>query len=287
MSDFFYTEAMKVIGSVTIGSWLGYYLRRAQSKAESRAQLRKAEVERWRKEAQSYWFPLLEAADDLQHRLVEQKERYKEQKSKPLRDWYPGDFCELYVLDRDQVDTLNENLELADPNSARKDEQAVERTRIRMAYQLTYAVSSIYKMARYLGTAEYALRALKEFNVMLPDEARSKIMCCILDVRASLEGKREATGIFSEQQEAIGEIVWDPAGQIITHYEFRKRMFEPGWEQFIGLFRFYVHFHQKLESEVNDTIEALQSLRELQSLLNEMDRLAGKDYDTIWDRRIK
>ena len=73
-------------------------------------------------------------------------------------------------------------------------------------------------------------------------------------------------------------VVYAPLCKVI------KRMFEPGWEQLIGLFRFYVHFHQKLESEVNDTIEALQSLRELQSLLNEMDRLAGKDYDTIWSR---
>jgi hypothetical protein len=37
-------------------------------------------------------------------------------------------------------------------------------------------------------------------------------------------------------------------------------MFGSGWEQLIGLFRFYVHFHKKLNNEVQDTINALRPL---------------------------
>jgi len=257
MSDF-YAEVMKVVGPVTIGGLLGYYLRRR----EGEAQLRRAEVDRWNQERQSYWFPLLEAAKDFRERLVEMKANYEKQQGRPLHEWLPGDFCEVFVLERNRVDELDKNLEAADPISPRKDPGAVERTKLRIVHQLNYAASSIYKTVKYLGTAEHALRALKEGSLMLPDKDREMMRTLILDARSSLQGKGEAAGIFKEQQEAIGELVWDPDGRIITDHEFRKWVFEPGWEQFVGPFRFYAHFGKKLGSEIQDTIDALGSLVE-------------------------
>lgn len=62
-------------------------------------------------------------------------------------------------------------------------------------------------------------------------------------------------------QDSIAEMVWGPAGRVITNLEFRKRLLElPGWEQFINLCRFFVHFQYKVEHEVAKTIPALREL---------------------------
>ena len=280
MADFqmvsFYTEAMKVVGTVTLGGLAGVYLQRHKD----RAQLQKENVERWSKERQYSWSPLLEAAEDFRARLIDLRHQYLDNLSNniPLRNWYPGDFCELYVLDRDQIYKLDENLETADPISPRKNAADVESTKVRTVHQLNYAASSIYMTAKYLGAAERVLRALYEFKMMLPDRARPKIKELILNVRANLQGEGGA-GIFTEQQEAIGEIVRDSSDRIITNFEFRKWMFDPGWEQFTGLFRFYVHFHKKLDSEVQNTIDALKPLTdELERLTN---TATVKEYDLI------
>lgn len=78
------------------------------------------------------------------------------------------------------------------------------------------------------------------------------------NVRGSLQGN---AGILVEQQDSIAEMVWGPAGRVITNLEFRKRLLElPGWEQFINLFRFFVHFRYKVEHEIAKTIPALREL---------------------------
>jgi hypothetical protein len=286
MADFqmvsFYTEAMKVVGTVTLGGLAGVYLQRHKD----RAQVEKENIERWSKERQYSWSPLLEAAEDFRTRLIDLKQTYVAnlRNNISLRDWYPGDFCELYVLDRTQINKLDENLEAADPISPRKNAEDVERTKVRTVHQLNYAASSIYMTAKYLGTAERALRGLYEFKIMLPDRARPKVKQLILNVRATLQGKGGA-GIFTEQQEAIGEIVRDSSDRIITNFEFRKWMFDPGWEQFTGLFRFYVHFHKKLDSEVKNTIDALEPLiAELERLTN---TATFKEYDLIWSTPLR
>lgn len=49
--------------------------------------------------------------------------------------------------------------------------------------------------------------------------------------------------------------------RVITYFEFRQRLLmATGWEQFTGLFRFFVHFHQKMDTEVAQTIQALELL---------------------------
>lgn len=255
----FYTELWKVLGTGSVGVWVGFLVK----KLEARAQIRRAEDDRWAQEKQSHWSPLLEAARDLKSRFRGLTRTYEDEKTsgKALHDGYPGNFCELYVLDRGKTYELDENLEAGDPITPRKDAYAVERTRARMCHQLTYAASSLYITAKYLGVAERVLRDLKEGALMLSGDARTGMADRIAKVRASLQGEHQAAGIYGEQQESIGEMVWaDPAGRLITNYEFRKRLFEPGWEEFIGLLRFFVHFHKKFEHEVAGTIEALAPL---------------------------
>jgi hypothetical protein len=137
---------------------------------------------------------------------------------------------------------------------------AVQKIRTRMAHQLTYATSSLYITAKYLGWAELVQRDLKERRLLLSEDARVEMMRLISNVRGSLQGN---AGIPVEQQEYIGETVWSTAGRVITNPEFRKRLFDlPGWEQFTGLFRFFVHFQYKVEHEVAKTISALHELAE-------------------------
>lgn len=132
MADFqmasVYTEAMKVVGTATLGGLAGYYLQRHKD----RSQVQKEIIERWSKERQYYWSPLLEAADDFRAKLLDLKKQYATNlaNKKPFQDWYPGDFCELYVLDRGQIYKLDANLEEADPISPRNNAGGVERTKI-------------------------------------------------------------------------------------------------------------------------------------------------------------
>jgi hypothetical protein len=284
-----YAEVLKALGPGTVGVGLGYYVRRR----ETNVQIKRTARERWEKERQSYWSPLLESALEFRQRLGDLKDQYieKRERGEPLGRYYPADFCELYVIDGSQIDKLDKNLEEADPIQARKSGD-LERTRVRTAHQLTYAVSSLYRTAKYLGAAQHALTGLREFSLMLPEVAIRQIADLILDVRKNLQGKGQAAGIFSEQQEAIGEVVWDSSGKIVSNHEFRKRLFEPGWEQFVGLFRFYVHFHQKLDHEVKDTICALGPL--IDELIRLTDSEAPENYKATgsvvqpsWPRRVQ
>jgi hypothetical protein len=56
--------------------------------------------------------------------------------------------------------------------------------------------------------------------------------------------------------------MWDPNNSsVISYYEFRERLLNTtGWEQFTDLFRFFAHFHWKMDYEVKRTIAALTPL---------------------------
>ena len=87
----------------------------------------------------------------------------------------------------------------------------------------------------------------------------------LLDVRGELNGSSEkdpGAGIVDDLQDLIGESVWNPNdSSVITYYEFRERLLDAtGWEQFTDLFRFFAHFHWKMDYEVKKTIAALTPL---------------------------
>lgn len=81
-------------------------------------------------------------------------------------------------------------------------------------------------------------------------------------------------GIFLEQQESIAEMMLDPDGRVLSHFDFRRRLLElPGWEQFTALFLFYIsdddrldgapgraRFVAKVPHEVQATTDALGRL---------------------------
>ena len=231
----------------------GYFVR----KREAENQSRKAQDDLWRTEKQNRWSPLLEAARELHSRFAELKARCR------TPNWdLQGDFCELYVLNRGEAGRLDANLEEGDPLAiaARRDgHDVMQATRVRMSHQLNYATSSLYITAKYLGVAERVRRDLKVHLLSMPPDAADKMVDLVSKVREALQGKGSA-GMFVEQQESIGETVWGPDDHIITNGEFRKRLLEPGWEHFVGLFRFFVHFHKKVEYEVTWTINALGPL---------------------------
>ena len=69
------------------------------------------------------------------------------------------------------------------------------------------------------------------------------------------------SGIIDDLQDLIGRSVWTEDDTVISYHEFREVILsEKGWEQFIELFRFFVHFHFKINSEAKDTAHALGDL---------------------------
>ena len=193
--------------------------------------------------------PLLEAASELTTRLIDLSGIYRGTSTLPFtKDSLHGDFCEIYSLRRDPIVSFDDR----DPNLLRSDEHAVQRLRMRMAYELTFAVTALYVTAKYLGLAERARRDLRE------KKKRSGLLEPLSRVRSSLQGD---AGIFEEQQDAIAELMWAPSGTIISSAEFRDKLLKrPGWEPFTMLLRFFVHFDYKLDHEVKKTIESLEHL---------------------------
>ena len=264
----FYAEAAKLLLPGLLGALGGYGVKiRLEKREENRR-----DRERWNAQKQSHWSPLLEAAQDLEARgthLARQLRRCTDPRkcrgdhrcaqdkcAEPVtRESFYRDCCELYMLSRDGIT----DLQALDPNEPRRNDKAVQDTRRRMCHELTYAVSSLYKTAKYLGVAERVRRDLKGDLLMLDSRDRDEMVALIEGVRQGLQG--QGAGIFVEQQESIGEVVWAPAGGIITNFEFRQRLLKtPDWEQFTNLFRFFVDFEQKLDDEVRATLDRLAKL---------------------------
>jgi hypothetical protein len=218
-------------------------------------------TERWRlrsKEKQTKWRPLLEGTTKLRARLEDLSAIYiKTDADGFSKTGLSADFRELYMLSPEPV-----NLENSDANGPRANASAVQRLRTRMAHHLTYAVSSLYFTGAYLGHAERLSRALRERSLILKKRSRIEIMSLLSDVRSALQGKSGA-GIPWEEQESVAEMVWSANDSVISYSEFRKRLLElPGWEQFMGLFRFFITFEAKIKYEVADSINALGKLED-------------------------
>lgn len=161
------------------------------------------------------------------------------------------------MLSREQVD-----LEGSDPNVPRANANTVQKVRTRMAHHLNYAASSLYLTATYLGCAERVLRALKDSSLVLADPSRIEMINLLSSVRNALQGPSGA-GIPWEEQESVAEMVWSTHDSVISYFEFRKRLLElPGWEQYMGLYRFFVTFGPKVDYEVAATAKALNKLEE-------------------------
>lgn len=127
-----------------------------------------------------------------------------------------------------------------------------------MCHELTFAESSVYITAVYLGRSEYVRRDLKQEVLTVPDDAREDMLRLVDDVRMRLEGGH---GIFHEQQEYIGEAMWTPGDGLVSNLEFWNRILDlPGWESFNNLIRFYADFGPKIDYEVKQTIPALKAL---------------------------
>jgi hypothetical protein len=266
-----YVEIMKALGPAVVAAWAGYIIKGRETRKQAERGREAKEQERRAAQMQTHWSPLLEATRELRSRLEELTAVYQREEGVHFDpDSLSADFRELYMLKRDPIP----DRESVDPNWPRRDEQLKQYIRTRMSHQLTFAVSSLYRMAKYLGCAERVWRDLKDYRLALPASSREEMMRLIAHVKDSLQGPGGA-GIFGEQQESIAEVMWDPAGQVITNFEFRKRLLElPGWEQFTGIFRFFYsrgsenqgkewcEFKSKLDYEVKSTIQALRQLEE-------------------------
>jgi hypothetical protein len=130
----------------------------------------------------------------------------------------------------------------SDANQPRRDDEAVQRLRRRMSYELTFATSALYRTARYLAYARLVHLHLSGGGSSLEPADREGLDRLITEVEAALQGPSGA-GIFSEQQESIAEMMVDSGGKVLSHYDFRRRLLElPGWEQFTALFFFFFFF---------------------------------------------
>jgi TPR repeat len=268
-----FLDLIKVIAPGVVVAVSAYFLWRQQVKYQAS----KVENDLWSSQKQSHWSPLLRATRELKNRFEFLSRIYKRQLG---HESLTLDFCELYILRRDKI---NDDLDpVFDPNAPRKNENSVQNIRTRVCHELTFAESSLYITVKYLGNAEHVWRDMYEQRLILPNDARSEMMGLISNVRESLQGIA-GNGIFTEQQEYIGETVWSTAGGIITNLEFRKRLFDlPGWEQFANLLRFFVQFEPKVKYEVAHAILALGLLE------NKVDKLCScqskKKYEALWHR---
>jgi len=208
---------------------------------------------------QTFLLPLLEAGRKFRKRLDELSGIYRKTRSDmPFSpESLSADFRELYLLSREETD-----LEGSDANAPRANSNTVQKVRTRMAHYLTYAASSLYLTATYLGCAERVLRALKDRTLVLANPSRIEMINSLSAVRDALQGPSGA-GIPWEEQESVAEMVWTASDSVISYFEFRKRLLElPGWEQYMGLFRFFAAIGPKIEYEVSETTKALNKLEE-------------------------
>ena len=210
---------------------------------------------------QQFHLPLLDAGRQLQARLCELSDIYIGEPSKHTPASLSGDFRELYLLSRDELlpdplrpDKIPSILD-SDANQPRRDDAAVQRLRRRMCYELTFATTALYRTGRYLAYARLAHLHLSGGGSTLESDDRKGLDQLIADVGAALQGPGGA-GIFGEQQESIAEMMVDPGGKVLSHYDFRRRLLElPGWEQFTALFLFYISEDNELDISQYDELD--------------------------------
>jgi hypothetical protein len=239
---------------------------------------------------QTRWLPLLEATREFKTRLEELIRKYPSHPARNRSEMtsLACDFWELYTLDKERkpFDEL-ENPELDGIlDTSRDKESDVQRVSRRMCHQLNYAASSLYITAKYLACAERVRTDLKEGRLRIAQGVTErKLTKLISDVRKQLNGvskEHPGSGIIFEQQESIAESVCGADNRIISYFEFRQRLLtKADWDQFTGLFRFFVHFDQKISTEVRQTIEVLDPLCE------ELERIYGRGVSrAAWFRML-
>jgi hypothetical protein len=245
-------KTMLPFAGAVIGAVSGAYFKAWFDSQQERRRLHSAQQ-------QTRWLPLVEASRAVRMRFDDLSAIYR--RKQPNLPFTPetlaADFRELYMLSREEFD-----LEASDANVPRTNVNAVQKVRTRMAHHLNYAASSLYFTAAYLGRAERVSRALAERSLVLADSSRTKMLNVLSAVRNALQGSSGA-GIPWEEQESVAEMAWTTNNSMISYFEFRKRLLElPGWEQFMGLFRFFVRFEPQIDYEVAATIKALSKLED-------------------------
>jgi hypothetical protein len=246
---------------------IGYASKVLQDRQARRRAQRERDRERWDENRQRYYLPLIGASRDVGRRLRRLSVVYQQEPGEIFEpDSLSADFRELYRLDRGPIP----NLYVADPNGPRSDVHRVQVLRTRMCRELNFATSSLYLTARYIALAELTRRHLDGAQHGLPPATAASLREQIEAVSLALQGPTGA-GIAVEQQESIGEMMFAAHGEVITQFEFRKRLLElPGWEQFTMLLTFYLtqdgggnselSFGAKVEHEVRTTIAQLAEL---------------------------
>jgi hypothetical protein len=230
------------------------------------------------KEYQTRWLPFSIAVRELKERFDDLTSIYKH--PSPPYSWgtlkwkdstgdehvFPlesRDFHELYLLDINSSPIYNFGELSVDPGERREDEHAVQKVRERI-HELNRATTSLYRTAKYLGYAQRVLKELMLDQLTIAESRREEMTKAILYVRTELNGtspQNPGAGIIDDLQDLIGESMWGPDNSVISYYEFRERLLNPkGWEQFTDLYRFFVSFHFKLDTEVKKTREALALL---------------------------
>jgi hypothetical protein len=269
---------------VLLSAFVGYGSKWAQDWWTARNARKKEAAALWSLHKQQFHLPLLDAGRQLEARLSELAEIYRGKSPRHRPESLSGDFRELYLLRRDEIPWSQDKDEGpsildSDANQPRRDDDAVQRVRKRMCYELTLATSSLYWTARYLAHARLAHLHLSGGGSSLDTADREGLDRLIAAVGAKLQG--DGAGMFSEQQESVAEMMVDSGGKVLSNYDFRRRLLEvPGWEQFTALFLFFIsednqldiatlgdreksraRFVAKLDNEVGDTIEGLARLR--------------------------
>jgi hypothetical protein len=231
----------------------------------------KEAVDRWHlkaKERQTRWLPLLQAAQDLRLKLLDMIQCYEVAQSQwENHSWKDAsgishplpsearDFHELYLLDFGAEPIEDFNRQPIDPGQRRHDPDSVRRVKTRI-HELNRATVSMYKMAAYLGYAQRMRRELPHGRLQIDLATQREIVRLLDNVRGELNGSSGA-GFVDDLQDLLGESIWEN-DDVIGYYIFRERIFATaGWEQFNELFRFFVHFHYKVDHEVRKTVEAL------------------------------
>jgi hypothetical protein len=145
------------------------------------------------------------------------------------------------------------------PGDQRKNEEAVRSVRARI-HELNGATVLLYTTAVYLGYSQRVRRELTHSQLQAPRERPQEVKRLIETVRSELNGPGGA-GMIDDLQDLIGESIWIGDDAVISYYEFRERILSAtGWELYTELFRFFCHFHKKLDYEVKKTREALAAL---------------------------
>jgi hypothetical protein len=231
----------------------------------------KEAVDRWHlkvKERQTRWLPLLQATQDLRTKLLDLVQCYKTPQSRwNDHSWQDScgishplppearDFHELYLLDFDAEPIEDFNRQPIDPGQQRHDAASVRRVKARV-HELNRATVSMHKMAAYLGYAQRMRRELPYGRLLVGPATQREIITLLNNVRSGLNGPSGA-GFVDDLQDLLGESVWENE-DVIGYYVFRERILSAaGWEQFNELFRFFLHFHYKIDHEVQKTVEAL------------------------------